>query len=368
MTLSPWDGPTRSRAKGASGAAPGIAHRPDTAPADGRPVRLTLALVVPIFNDFVSFLRLCRDIDALAAEWNADLSVFGVDDGSLEPGDALRFEPPLRNIDQVRLIRLQCNLGHQRAIAIGLVEVARTGGFDTVLVADSDGEDRPEDFGRLIEAHRSAPDTVVVGRRAKRSESVQFKTFYAIYKALFRVFTGRGIDFGNFVLIPGPLLTRLVNMPETWNHMAAAILRSRLPIRPVPCARGTRYAGTSSMSLVSLLIHGLSAVAVFSDVVFARMLVASGAITLLAVVMAVTAILIRLATDLAVPGWATTVVGISLMMLSEALLFSMMASLMMLQNRSGAPFVPAAHAPMFVAGSVTLFESTQAERDTHATA
>ncbi len=210
--------------------------------------------------------------------------------------------------------------------------------------------------GHLIAVHQACPAQVVVARRSKRSEGLQFRAFYALYKGLFRIFTGKRINFGNFILVPRPFLTRLVNMPETWSHVAASVLRSRLPLRFVECARGTRYAGTSSMNLVSLLIHGLSAVAVFSDVVFARMLVASAAITLLAVVMALTAIVIRLATDLAIPGWATNVVGISMVILSEALLFSMMASLMMLRNRSAVAFVPSANAQIFVDEHLTLFE------------
>src|SRR3954454_14526613 len=89
---------TRSRQGGYDDAPPHVAWN---APREGRHERLSLALVVPIFNDFVSFALLCRDIDALAAGWDADLSVFGIDDGSLESGDALRFEPPLRSIRQV---------------------------------------------------------------------------------------------------------------------------------------------------------------------------------------------------------------------------------------------------------------------------
>jgi hypothetical protein len=321
--------------------------------------RLRVALVVPIFNDFVSFTQLCREVDVLVADWDATLFVFGVDDGSSPTAEPVCFDPPLDNIAQVQLVKLRCNLGHQRAIAVGLVEVAEEGRFDAIIVADSDGEDRPIDMGRLIAEHRASRDAIVVGRRSKRSEGLRFRLFYVLYKALFHAFTGQKIDFGNFVLIPAAALDRLVHMPETWNHLAASVLRSRLPLRAVGCHRGTRYAGTSSMNLVSLLIHGLSAVSVFSDFVFARMLVASGAITVFAIIMATTAIVIRLGSSLAVPGWATSVVGISMIILFQALLFSMIAALTMLRNRSAVAFVPSEHAHIYIGERLTLFDVRQ---------
>jgi polyisoprenyl-phosphate glycosyltransferase len=333
----------------------------------GPPVRLNLALVTPIFNDFASFIQLCREIDLLAGGWNVNLSVIAVDDGSLQSAEPVRFHPPLVNISQVRLVKLRSNLGHQRAIAIGLVEAAEQCQFDAILISDSDGEDRPVDMGRLIAQHRERPDAIVVARRSKRSEGLRFRAFYLIYKAVFHAFTGKKIDFGNFVLLPGAALARLVNMPETWNHLAACILRSRIPIASIGCHRGTRYAGTSSMSLVTLLIHGLSAVSVFNDFVFARMLVASAGITVLAIVMATAAVIIRLGSNLAVPGWATGVVGFSMIMLFQAILFSMVASLTMLRNRSALAFVPSAHAQIFVAERLTLFDAcpVSQERNDH---
>ena len=317
--------------------------------------RLRLALVVPVFNDFPSLTRLCQEIDTLVPKWGVELSVIAVDDGSVSAAP-LRFDPPLINIRQIELVRLRCNLGHQRAIAIGLVETVQRYDLDAVLVADSDGEDRPEEMGRLIAAHHSHRDRVIVARRAKRSEGLRFRIFYAVYKAMFHAFTGRRIAFGNLVLVPVSLLSHLVSMPEIWNHLAASILRSRLPITSIDCVRGVRYAGTSRMNLVSLIIHGLSAVAVFSDVVFARMLMGSAAITCAAILTAVAASLVRVATDMAIPGWATNVVGISVILLAQALLFSMGASLSMLRNRSSAVFLPSVHAQVFIAERITAME------------
>ena len=70
------------------------------------------------------------------------------------------------------------------------------------------------------------------------------------------------------------------------------------------------------------------------------LVVASAAITALAIAMAGGAIVVRVTTKLAIPGWATTVAGFSLVLLSQALLFSMVSSLMMLRGRSEVSDLP----------------------------
>ena len=63
------------------------------------------------------------------------------------------------------------------------------------------------------------------------------------------------------------------------------------------------------MSLVSLIVHGLSAMSIYTDKIFIRVLLAAGFVAGMAGlgIAAVTAI--RVATDFAVPGWATTAAG-----------------------------------------------------------
>ena len=195
------------------------------------------------------------------------VSLIAVDDASSEllTSDA---EPDAASIEGVEILRLICNLGHQRAIAVGLAEVAQRHAYDAVIVMDCDGEDRRCDLVRLIDAHRMDRTAIIVAQRAKRSEGLSFRAFYELYKSVFILLTGRRMDFGNFLLIPRPMVTRLAHMPEIWNHLAAAVLRSRVRVVGVPTERGRRYAGNSSMNLVALLTQGLSAIAVLSDIVF----------------------------------------------------------------------------------------------------
>ena len=317
------------------------------------PRMLNVAIVTPVFNDFEAFWTLCAEINKAAGAMSARLSAIGVDDGSSEPR-VPNAEPEAANLEGVEILRLICNLGHQRAIAVGLGEVVQRHAYDAVIVMDCDGEDRPCDVVRLINAHREDHTAIIAAQRAKRSEGLRFRVLYALYKRLFILLTGRRIDFGNFLLIPWPMVTRLAYMPEIWNHLAAAVLRSRLRVVGVPTERGRRYAGNSSMGLVSLFAHGLSAIAVFSDIVFVRLLILASTVSALALALGTGAAAVRIVTDLAIPGWASNVVGISAIILFQAVTLSVVASLTMLASRSGAVFIPVLHAGEYVAERIFL--------------
>jgi len=77
-----------------------------------------------------------------------------VDDGSLQGCRSEDFESDFAAVQTIRILRLRRNLGHQRAIAIGLAHIERTIACDAVLVMDADGEDTPSGALELIRSFR----------------------------------------------------------------------------------------------------------------------------------------------------------------------------------------------------------------------
>ncbi|PTN36512.1 glycosyltransferase [Desulfonatronum sp. SC1] len=307
-----------------------------------------LAILVPLYNDWPSFIQLASAIDNLVPSWGAEVTLYVVDDGSTTElvTDHL---PQLRHLTSIERITLAANLGHQRAIAVGLCELAQSKSFDAVIIADSDGQDRPEHMLELFAAHSRHPEALVAAQRSKRSENFIFRLSYTAYKYLFKLLTGKSIDFGNFCLVPQSHLQRLTHMPEVWNHLAAATVRSRLPIIRVATPRGERYAGRSSMNILNLIVHGLSAISVFTDILFVRLLILSGCIAGVALVASLVATIIRFTTQLPIIGLPTLIVGFSGVLLFQSATFAVIAALMMLSTRSSFPFVPAHHAARFIA-------------------
>jgi hypothetical protein len=318
-----------------------------------------LAFMIPVYDDWQSFQILIERIDRLVSSWNAEISIFVVDDCSIgELPDRSDFGD-LSSIQHLELLSLSANLGHQRAIAVGLCELELREDFDGIVVMDGDGEDRPEEIGGLVQSFLAHKNAVVVAQRIKRTESLVFRLFYFAYKLAFRVLTGQVIDFGNFCIIPSTLLHRLTHMPEVWNHLAAATIRSRLEIHRVPTRRGTRYSGSSSMNLESLVVHGLSAISVFTDKLFARLLLLSFLISVLDACFACAVIFARFFTNLAVPGWATSAVGLSAAILLQNITLSAIAAFLVLATRSSFASMPANYARAYIHKRLVITDRCQ---------
>jgi hypothetical protein len=310
----------------------------------------TIAIVTPVLDDWVSFAALVGEIADLFAGSDFAFHIYAVDDGSSVPFDAAAVALPEAScILSIDVIRLAANLGHQRAIAVGLCATADSTEIDAVLVMDSDGEDRPVDIALLLATSLRHPTHVVLAKRTRRSESCTFRLWYGVYKLLFYALTGQPINFGNYCMLPMAAVRRLAHMPELWNNLAASIMRSRLAYTTVPTVRGGRFAGRSRMNLVSLILHGLSAMSVHADTIFVRILLAATFIGGMAIFGVAAVAGIRTATHLAIPGWATTAAGDLLIILFQTLVIVVAATLTFLAGRSHRPFVPIVDCPPFVA-------------------
>jgi len=86
---------------------------------------MRVAVVIPVYNDWDSLSQLVSELDAVEVPENVRFFLFAVDDGSSEPPTIEAPVDSLHHIQEIEIIGLASNLGHQRAIAIGLVEVYR---------------------------------------------------------------------------------------------------------------------------------------------------------------------------------------------------------------------------------------------------
>lgn len=308
-----------------------------------------IAIITPVYNDWESLFTMIKEIDNVLLNEKIDLSILVVNDGSTVEIDKDKASiNNLNIINKVEFLHLRCNLGHQRAIAVGMAEMANRKQHDAVIVMDSDGEDSPSDLLTLIKEYRVNSDKIVVARRAKRSEGNFFQFGYGIYRSLFRLLTGKSIQFGNFCIIPSLISAQLVYYDSLWSHLAATITRSKISVVMIPISRGKRYTGKPKMNLVSLILHGLSAVAVYSDIVFLRTLFASLMLSVLTIVGISIVTIIHFYTELAIPSWASDVVGALIIIFIQCLVVSIFVLFIILANRSQRTFIPAKNYSDFV--------------------
>jgi glycosyltransferase involved in cell wall biosynthesis len=319
---------------------------------------LNIVVLLPVRDDWLSVAELISTLDEVVSAAPADvrLDVLMVDDGSVETWHAMQFEPRFDVIRSVQILRLHRNLGHQRAIAVGLVHIEENVPCEAVLVMDADGEDTPAGVVQLIQAFVAGKGNVLVfAERARRVESLMFRGFYHVYKMLHRALTGISVRVGNFSIIPRGYLGTLVVMSELWNHYAAAVFRSHLRFTTIPIQRGHRIAGTSRMNFASLVTHGLSAISVFAEVVGVRLLIGTLLSMLLATGGIIFVVIIRIYTNQAIPGWATYVVGCLSIILIQLITIASCFTFFVLSGRTAMAFVPRRDAPLFVKEVVNIY-------------
>jgi polyisoprenyl-phosphate glycosyltransferase len=297
--------------------------------------------VIPVFNDWASLAQLLQFLDRRLQEQGIRAQVLAVDDASTIPAREALDIPNLQAIQQVHILKLKRNVGHQRAIAIGLAYAEANYATDIVVVMDSDGEDRPEEAVRLIQTCAAQGyEKIVFARRTQRSEPFIFRFFYHLYRQVYGLLTGCNIHVGNFSAIPFGLLHRLVSVSEIWNHYAAGVLKAKLPHSDIATRRGHRYQGQSSMNFLALVTHGLSAISVYGEVVGARLLVASCGLISAALIGLLVIVGIRFLTDLAIPGWTSYLVVALISVILQAFIISLAFIFLVLVGRNNTSFLP----------------------------
>jgi len=309
---------------------------------------------MPVFEDWASAADVCRQIDSsFPVSRGVELHVILINDGSRTPYQPALDSIRLNVIEDISVLELHRNLGHQRAIAIGLAYVAANLSADGVLVMDADGEDPPAQIPDLIkEAERQRFSAVVFAERGRRVEGWRFQSFYLLYRILHYLLTGRKIRVGNFSFLPWNLLQSLITYPELWNHYAAAVLQSRLPRAMIRLDRGTRIQGKSKMGFVDLVMHGMSALFAYHDLVSTRLLM--GNFILILISGAIIAALVAGRGMVAPLSSGTAVIAI-LIVVGQFSTVSLLAIFLAVMNRSSYQFLPARDYVHFVRG---LFKVT----------
>jgi polyisoprenyl-phosphate glycosyltransferase len=317
---------------------------------------LRLVVLMPIWDDWPSASELIRRLDKAISSYACTIEIVLVDDSSLQRYDPDNFRGHFSVVRAIRILRLRRNLGHQRAIALGLAYIQKTTSCDAVLVMDSDGEDTPQGAVDLLNAYSGTHGAkAIFAERSRRSESVMFRLFYHLYRFLHRGLTGVSVRVGNFSILPSEYLNTLVAMSELWNHYAAAVFRSKLPFTMVPIPRGTRIAGSSRMNFAALVSHGLSAISVFGDIVGVRLLIGSLVGTVLAGLGIVLVAVIRLFTNRAIPGWATYATGALAIIMIQFITIAASFTFFLLSSRTNLGFVPFRDYSLFVEEAVDIY-------------
>lgn len=234
-------------------------------------------IVVPLFRDLPSFLRLREEIQQC---WACSEFVDSHEVRFLIIDDSAGSDEAFRGLElgTTEVVVPPFNLGHQRALVFGLRLLApRLHDSDIIITMDGDGEDQPRDVVRLASALAQSPEnTVVLARREQRTESMKFKVLYESFRWFFRILTGVSIRTGNFAAQWGSFVVKTIFHPSFDLCYSTTLLALQRPTNFVPCARGVRFEGSSKMNFHRLVAHGVRMLLPFAERIAVRMLVISG--------------------------------------------------------------------------------------------
>ena len=230
-----------------------------------------IKILIPIYNDWESLIKLLDEINKVISDIkNTEFDCMIVNDASTIKSPEIKVP---KNIKKIEIFNMKQNRGHARCNAFAIRYLSKKGNFDHLIVMDGDGEDRPEEIKYLVNQALEDENISVVAKRVKRSEGFLFQILYETHKLITLVFTGKQINFGNYSCLTKKDVVTLSQQESLWSSFSGTLKKSISRLNTINSTRGLRYFGPSKMSLLNLVIHSFSIIAVFKSQVFLRGLI-----------------------------------------------------------------------------------------------
>jgi glycosyltransferase involved in cell wall biosynthesis len=271
-----------------------------------------LNLIVPCYNEEAVLPETSSRLLALLGELQASGTVSAescitfVDDGSKDRTWGL-IEEAHRQDRRVQGLKLSRNRGHQNALLAGLLCAQG----DALLSLDADLQDDLAAIPKMLAAHAAGAD-VVYGVRERRDSDTRFKRWTArAYYVLLRRFGVDVVpDHADFRLMSRRALEGLRDFREVNLFLRGVIPLLGFRTATVTYDRRARFAGESKYPLHKMAALAVDGILAFSSAPLRWITVLGLAVSVASMAFGIWALMVRLGTDRALPGWASTVVPI----------------------------------------------------------
>jgi glycosyltransferase involved in cell wall biosynthesis len=271
--------------------------------------------VLPCYNEEAVLRETASRLGTLLGELKAQglvasaSAAYYIDDGSRDGTWAL-IDLLSREREDVCGIKLSRNRGHQNALLCGLMSVSG----DALISLDADLQDDLSIIPDMIRAFRHGDELVYAVRR-RRDNDTFFKRFTA--EGYYRVLAMMGVEVvfnhADYRLMGRRPLEALRSYGETHLFLRGMIPQLGFRSSVVAFDRAERFAGESKYPLSKMLGLAWRGVTSFSAAPL-RMITGLGAlVSFVSVGFGAWALFVRLFTDVALPGWASTVIPMYLL-------------------------------------------------------
>lgn len=285
-----------------------MSHTQEKAPA-------TIAIVIPCYNEEEVLPETVAQLTVLMQEMEREQliapgsAIWFVDDGSKDKTWALIENYVVTN-HYIRGIKLARNRGHQNALLAGL----ETATGDILISIDADLQDDIQVIKRMMLEHYKGID-IVYGVRKARSTDTAFKRMSAegYYHLLSKMGVNIVFNHADFRLMSRRAIESLKQYEEVNLFLRGIIPTIGFPSSTVEYDRAARFAGESKYPLKKMLALAADGITSFSAVPL-RLIAGLGfLIFLMSLGLSFWVFFVKLFTDNAMPGWASSVLPMYLL-------------------------------------------------------
>lgn len=276
---------------------------------------IRLGIIVPCYNEEDVLTETTKRLNCLldrlhkVGKISADSYAIYVDDGSSDGTWPLIEIMSIENT-WITGLKLSRNFGHQNALLAGLF----TAEGDALITIDADLQDDIDTIEQMINKHSQGAE-VVYGVRDDRTTDSAFKRttaqgFYEIMRLLgVEVIT----NHADFRLMSRAAIESLKEFREVNLFIRGIVPLIGFQSAIIYYKRSERFAGETKYPLKKMVAFALDGITSFSVTPLRIITVIGFMIFTLSILMSMYILIVKLLTDAAMPGWASTVLPVYLL-------------------------------------------------------
>lgn len=265
-----------------------------------------ISVVVPVHNEEGNLQMLHQRLTAVLQGMGVTYEIVLVNDGSQDRSMVILRELAAKD-PHVRYLDLSRNFGHQIAVTAGLDHCQG----NAVVIIDADLQDPPELIAELYQRHKEGFEVVYARRRQRKGEGFLKKwtarMFYRILRRLTKI--DIPLDTGDFRIIDRKVVNVLKQMPEQNKFLRGQISWAGFRQTSVDYDRDERHTGKTSYTYAKMIRFAIDGITAFSEVPLRFITLAGFAVSGIAFLLIIYAVLSYFFSSGYQTGWASQMVS-----------------------------------------------------------
>lgn len=277
-----------------------------------------LSIVVPVFDEDEIVVELIQRLKNVCIACTGNYELVIVNDGSQDNTLPLLIDLSSK-LPELVIVDLSRNFGHMHAVTAGLSYVSG----DAIVLMDGDFQDPPELIAEMFAKWKSGVDIVLASRNHREEGYIQklfTNWFYWVISQISHCSIPKQV--GTFCLLDSRIVKLINEMPERVRFFAGLRAWAGYRTETICYDRPKRKNGKSKVGLFGQFKLAKNGVVSFSNwpLLWLARLSLLASIMLLLFGLAVVAI--KLFSDLAIPGWASTMVLVGIVSSMNSVVFA----------------------------------------------